>query len=318
MVIKQYSSGSGSSVKKTKIVEKGSSVSGVGESIKKIKNVSMNNNSGKKKGNKKLDVKKFPTLKLRKERDIAMDFAEKVYEVFDKLVKSVILFGSSIKNTQVAGSDIDIIIIVDDAIVNFDDKLVNWYREELGKIIQNNPYKKDLHVNTVKLTTWWEDLYRGDPVVVNVIRYGESMIDFGGFFEPFKVLLQEGRIRTSREAIYTTLNRVPSHIVRSRVAELSAIEGCYWAMIESAQALLMSIKVLPPSPEHVADLLKTNFVDKKLLKIHHVHNLRGVIELHKKIVHGDVNNIDGKTIDEYQEKSEKFFKVILKLIKEIV
>ena len=139
----------------------------------------------------KASLKNFPSLQLKTERDIAMDFAQKAYETFGKLIKSIILFGSTIKQTRTTGSDIDIIIIIDDATLKFEDKLISWYRQELGELIKSNPYKKDLHINTVKLTTWWQDLQRGDPTIINILRYGETLIDFGGFFKPLKILLQE-------------------------------------------------------------------------------------------------------------------------------
>jgi len=264
------------------------------------------------------DLNKFPTLKIKTERDIAINFALKAYEKFDKLIKSIVLFGSSAKSTSTPGSDIDIIIIIDDATVKFDEKLIMWYREELGKIIQDNPYKKDLHINTIKLTTWWEDFSKGDPTVINIIRYGESIIDLGGFFSPLKVLLQEGRVKTTPEAMYAVLNRVPGHITRSKVSEISAIEGCYWAMVESSQALLMAIKVIPPSPEHIATLLRENFVNKRLLKSKYVSDFQDLFDLHKRIIHGEIKDIDGKIIDTYQDKAEDFFKVCMDLIKEIV
>jgi predicted nucleotidyltransferase len=258
------------------------------------------------------------TLELKTERDIAMDFAEKAYKHFDKMIKSVVLFGSSAKNTNIAGSDIDIIIILDDAIVRFDDQLIMWYREELGKIIQSNPYKKDLHINTVKLTTWWEDLLKGDPVVINILRFGEAILDSGGFFNPLKILLQDGKIRTTPEAMYTILNRVPAHIIRSKTAEMGSIEGCYWAMIESSQALLMAIKKIPPSPEEIPALLEENFVSKRLLKSNYVADLRNLTVLHKKIVHGEIKDIDGRLIDDYQNKATDFFKACMSLINEII
>ena len=142
----------------------------------------------------KINVKKFPTLKIKTENEIAANFAEKVYLKFDKLIKSIVLFGSTVKNTNISGSDIDVIIIVDDATINFDGKLISWYREELSNIIRRNPYKKDLHINTIKLTTWWEDLSKGDPTIINVLRYGEVLIDYGGFFEPLKALLLQGKL----------------------------------------------------------------------------------------------------------------------------
>ena len=63
---------------------------------------------------------KNPTLKLKSETDIAMDFATKVYQRFDKIIKSIVLFGSTAKKTSRVGSDIDIIIIVDDASIKWD------------------------------------------------------------------------------------------------------------------------------------------------------------------------------------------------------
>lgn len=261
---------------------------------------------------------KYQPVNLKTEKDIAMDFATKVYQRFDKMVKSIILFGSTIKQTQTVGSDIDIIIILDDASIKFDEQLTVWYREELRKIVESNPYKKDLHVNTVRLTTWWQDLVRGDPTIINMIRYGEAIIDFGGFFNPLKILLDQGKIKPSSEAIYTCLNRVPTHIVRSKLSEISAIEGCYWAFVDSAQALLMTIKVLPPSPEHIPILLKENFVDKKLLKMQYVIWYRDLHDLHRKIMHGEIRDLPGKLIDDWQSRSQEFLNVVLKLIEEII
>ena len=262
--------------------------------------------------------KNYPTLNLKTEWDIAMDFAQKVYQKFDKLVKSIVLFGSAVKHTDVVGSDIDVIIIVDDASVMFDEKLILWYREELADIVRQNPYKQELHINTIKLTTWWQDLSRGDPVVINIIRYGEVLIDFGGFFNPLKILLQDGKIKATPESIYTCLNRVPFHITRSKQSEISSVEGCYWAMVDSAQALLMAINLLPPSPEHIALLLKENFVDKGLLKIKYVVDFRDLYDLHRRVMHGEIKDIDGKIIDSWQNKAQEFFDITLRLIKEII
>ncbi|MDP2925310.1 MAG: nucleotidyltransferase domain-containing protein [Nanoarchaeota archaeon] len=268
--------------------------------------------------NEKIDINSLPSFKLTTDRDIAMDFAEKVYQKFDKLVKSMILFGSVAKDKVTGNSDIDIIIIIDDAIVRFDEKLIMWYREELGNIIRTSPYKKDLHVNTIKLSTWWNDLLKGDPTVINVIRYGETIIDLGGFFNPLKILLDQGKIKATPESLYVLLNRVPEHIVRSKISELSCIEGCYWAIIESAQALLMSIKVLPPSPEFIAPLLKEHFVKKGLLKEKDVDDIKEIYDLHKRIIHNQVKDIDGRVVDMWQNKSDAFFKKTLNLINEII
>jgi len=267
---------------------------------------------------KKLSAKDFPTLNLINETDIALDFAKKVYQKFDKLIKSIILFGSTVKKNSTSGSDIDIIIIVDDASVKFDAELTTWYREGLGRIIQGNPYKQELHINTVKLTTWWNDLLRGDPTVINIIRYGEELIDFGGFFRPLRILLQNGRINSTPEAVYTCLERAPMHLANSKRAEISSVEGLYWAMVDSAHALLMTAKITPPSPEHIPQLLKENFVDKRLLDSRYIGWYNEVFDLHKGVMHGTIRDIDGRNLEELQKKTEHFIGVMVETINKLI
>src|SRR3989344_2690788 len=178
--------------------------------------------------------------KLISEKDIAMDFAINVQRKFSSMIKSIVLFGSQAKDTATSSSDIDIIIIIDDASIRWDAELVAWYREELSKMISSQNYSSELHINTVRLTTWWQDLLYGDPVVINILRYGEVMLDSGGFFQPLKVLLLDGKIKSTPEAVHVALQRAPTHLLRSRLSEMNAIEGVYWAMVDSAQAALMT------------------------------------------------------------------------------
>lgn len=262
--------------------------------------------------------KNFPTLQLKLESDIAMDFAIKAYEKFDKLVKSIVLFGSSVKQDVVAGSDIDIVLIIDDVAVSWDEELIAWYREELDKLVRQNPYEKSLHINTIKLSTWWEDLIRGDPVVLNILRYGESMIDFAGFFEPLKFLLLNGKIKSTPESIYSCLQRAPTHFLRSRVAELNAIEGLYWAMVDSSHAALIAAGIPPASPEHIPVDLKEVFVNSGRLKMKYVIWYRDLLMLHKKIAHGEITELKGVEIDDWQDRTKDFMRVMAELVNQNV
>ena len=285
--------------------------------VKKSKGSSLAN-SEKKKNPLIAEAKASSTFKLKDEHDVAMDFAMKAYKKFNKMIKSVVLFGSIVKKTFTAGSDIDIIIIIDDAAIKWDQELVAWYREELGRLMSQNPYGKDIHINTIKLTTWWEDLMRGDPVVLNVLRYGEALIDFGGFFEPLKMLLIDGKIRATPEAIYSALQRAPVHYARSKISELNAIEGLYWAMVDSSHAALIAANVMPPSPEHVPVNLIENFVNKGMLKRVYVDWYRGVFELHKSIAHGTITDLKGVEIDLWQSRTDEFMKVMAQLVEKLV
>ncbi len=268
----------------------------------------------KDKKSKHKHIKKYPSFDLRDDREIAMDFAARVYEKFDKLIKAIVLFGSSVKNTSTSSSDIDIVIIADDAVVKWDQELIAWYREELSKIAASNKYRKEIHITTTRITSWWSDLLKGDPTVMNILRYGETLIDVGGFFDPLKTLLIEGRIRSTPEAIYNALERAPMHFQRSKLAELGGIEGLFWAMVDSSQAALMASNINPPSPEQISLNLKETFVDKGLLKIKYVVWYRDLYVLHKKISHGEIMNIKGQEIDDWQEKTLEFIQVMVKLV----
>ena len=260
----------------------------------------------------------FPTLKLKSEQDIAYDFASKVYEKFGKIIKSIILFGSAAKKKSKEGSDIDIIIVVDDCSISWDAELIAWYREELAKLIRANPYRKPLHVNSVRLSTWWQELLRGEPVIINIVRYGQPLIDFGGFFTPLKVLLAQGKIKSSPEAIYVVLQRAPLHLARARANLLNSIEALYWAMVDSSHAALIAAKKLPPSPEHIAELLEQTFVKERLLDPRYVSWYREMYELAHEILHGKITEISAKKVHEWQERADLFVREMARLVDKII
>ncbi len=266
--------------------------------------------------NPKAEPKKevAPTLKITGEREIASDFATKVVDKFDQMVKSVVLFGSSAKKVSTPDSDIDIIIIIDDVSVRWDEELIAWYREELGKIISVNPYAKALHVNTVKLSTWWDDMMRGDPVVLNVLRYGDALIDYGGFFNPLRILLKEGKIRATPESIYTLLQRAPRHMTRAKQSMLAVVDGLYWTMVDAAHAALIAADIMPSSPEAIPEVLMENFVKTRKLDRKYVSYYTEIHSVAKDIVHGKVTSIKGKHLDDWFEKTDAFLGQMAKLV----
>lgn len=269
----------------------------------------------KKKRVKKISPKR-KTKKLKEvsqDYEIAYDFATKVYTQFKDVIKSIILFGSVSKLKEVKKSDIDLIIIIDDCTVQWDQELVAWYREELSKLIQKQKYQRKLHINTVTLSTFWEELKNGEPVTINIIRYGQALIDFGGFFEPLKIMLAKGKIRPSPEAVYNSLRRSPIHIAKARFSLVSSIENIYWSMVDAAQAALMAAGNIPPSPEHIPDMLLSVFVKDKILNPKYLDWYNQVYELAQDVIKGKLKAAEGKEIDEYIKKAEEYEKAMRKI-----
>jgi len=261
--------------------------------------------------------KKTPRKQLT-DYDTAMDFAVKTYKKFQEVIKSIVLFGSVTKDQAKKGSDIDILIIVDDCSIQWDEELTAWYREELGKIVDSQPYGQRLHINTVTLTTYWEDVREGEPAAINIIRYGQSLIDYGGFFDPLKALLAKGRIRPSTESIFTTLRRAPLHISKAKFDIINSIEHLYWAMVDSSHAALMARRQTPPSPEHVPEMLEQVFVSKKQLDQKYVRWYRELYDLAHDIAHGNVKSLTGRDIDEVMSRTVEFEKTMREITSRII
>tara|TARA_Y100000310_G_C20621376_1_gene783491 strand:- start:574 stop:1404 length:831 start_codon:yes stop_codon:yes gene_type:complete len=271
-----------------------------------------------KKDSNKSKAKTPPTMKLTSERDIAMDFATKIYKEFDQMIKSVVMFGSSAKKVTTPDSDIDVIVIIDDVAIQWDAELVAHYRGTLGDVIKSNPYKRALHINTVKLSTWWQDLMRGDPIIVNILRYGNALIDFGGFFNPLKILLKDGFIKSTPESIYTLLQRAPNHMARARTSMLATVDGLYWACVDAAHAALIAAKIKPASPEQIPEILTTTFVQKKMLDKKFVKHYAVLHELAKDIIHGRLTKVEGSDLDELYSRTDSFVGEMAKLVDNLI
>jgi predicted nucleotidyltransferase len=243
--------------------------------------------------------------------DSAYRFATKVFEKFPGILKSIVLFGSVQKGTVTRKSDIDIAIVLDDTSVKPTRKFIDWYSLEIATIIQKSDPR--IHVTTVTLTTFWENVKTGEPVAINMLRYGIPLIDTG-FFEPLKYLLLAGRIKPTEEAVYNALTRAPWHRVRANSRILGAVIDFYWVMIDSAHAALMKYGQVPPSPEHIEPMLMDNFVRTKMLNSRFVKYYKELWLTSKAVVHGDLTRVGGADYDRYRRMAEEFEAEMRKLI----
>src|SRR3989344_1447536 len=98
-------------------------------------------------------MKKYKLIKKQKKIEqiqdqnfkTAYDFAAKAYKQFNEVIKTIVLFGSVAKEKTKPSSDIDLIIIVDDCTIQWDQELIAWYREELTRLTAKQLYAKKLH-----------------------------------------------------------------------------------------------------------------------------------------------------------------------------
>jgi len=248
----------------------------------------------------------------KKDLDLAYEFAKKIYQEFKDLVKAVVVFGSSVRGKNVKG-DIDILLVIDDLSIKLSPEVLEAYRVITEKTMLK--VSKRLHITTLKFTTFWEHIKSGDPIAINILRDGVALIDTG-FIEPLQALLKQGRIRPTKESVWTYFSRSPATLANSRWHLLQATLDLYWAVIDAAHAALMSLNVIPPSPSHVADLLEEKLVKKKLLPIKYANIMRNFYKLSRMILHREVKEIHGEEYETYYKEAKAFVDHIKKFIEE--
>src|SRR3989338_432189 len=243
--------------------------------------------------------------------DIAKSFAGRVYKEFGKFISGIILFGSVTDASRDQKGDIDILIIIDDVHIVLAPEIMETYKIIVEKAILD--ISRKIHVQKMKLTSFWEYVRSGDPVAVNILRSGIALIDTG-FFDPLQLLLYQGRIRPSRESIYTYFNMSFASFNSAERHLFAAMLDLYWSAIDATHAALMRIGEVPPSPEFAAEMLREKMVKKGYLSSKQALLMNDLYFLSRRILHNEINKISGKEYDKYRERTEEYLKEIKKFI----
>ena len=244
--------------------------------------------------------------------DLAYDFTKKLYKEFGDFLKAVVLFGSTVRNKGEKQHDIDILVIVDDTSVFIGEDVTEAYRIITEKLIASVSTK--IHVTTIKFTSFWNYMRAGDPIGINILRDGLPLID-KGFFAPMQVMLYQGRIRPTYEAIWTYFEQAPKTLDNSKWHIMQATLDLYWAVIDSAHAALMKLGEIPPSPSYIADLIEKRMVKTKMIEKHYVTSLRIIYRTAKMITHREVKEVSGAHYDRYYKEALDFVTRMRKFIK---
>lgn len=253
------------------------------------------------------NIHAYPTEDLK----IAQKFAQKLKNELGDFCMAVVLFGSAVRRETTAKSDIDVLIVGNDASYQMTQELIEGYRLIVENLILQVSTK--LHVTSMTYTSFWEYAKAGDPVVVNILRDGVALLD-SGFFDPLQRLLQMGKIRPTEESIWRYFGRSPRTLLNSRWHILQATLDLYWGVIDAAHAALMRKDVVPPTPEHVAESLHKTYVKHKLLEPKYVETMEQFYKLSKAITHREIQYVTGQEYEKYYHDADEFVRRMKKLV----
>ncbi len=248
----------------------------------------------------------------RHDLDCVQQFSNIIYKELGAIIRAIVLFGSSARKHTSEKSDIDVLIVLDDLTIVLSPEVTEAYRLIVNKAIVQSSTR--LHITTMRFTAFWDYMRNGDPVGMNILRDGVAIID-SGFFEPMQMLLKKGKIRPTQESIWTYYARAPTTLQNSKWHLSQATIDLYWAVVDAAHAALMQQGVIPPTPEHVADLLDEKLVQKKLLEKKYVHTMRNFYKIMKMISHREITEVKGEEYDQYLVEADDFVKRMRAFIK---
>jgi predicted nucleotidyltransferase len=254
--------------------------------------------------------------KIKEERKriaIIKRFTKEVLKKYGPLIRSVVLFGSTARGSWGKESDIDVFVIIDDTKQKISPSMKEKMEDGFDEIARKLSKKLSVQ-QPYLLTEFWNMVRIGHPIVFNFIREGVPVFD-KDIFLPIKRLLQMGEIKPSKEAVEKYIDRAPKRLKRVENAKMYMVaEDCYYAMLESLQAVLMFLGKSPPRPPDAAEAMRKTLVQMNFVKPEYADWLEGVIARRKAIEHKKLKGIDGKELDDWIEKAKKFVKEMQKTL----
>ena len=253
----------------------------------------------------------------KKERlNILKNFTKDVLKKYGQYIRSIVLFGSTARDEFHGQSDIDIFIIIDDTRHRVSPTLKEKMERDFDSIAKK--ISKQISIQQpYLLTEFWRMVREGHPIIFNFIREGVPVYDKDVFL-PIKRLLQMGEIKPSKEAVEKYIERGPKRIRRVENGKMyMVVEDCYYAMLESGQAVLMFLGKSPPRPSDAPEMLRKTLMPMKLVDDQTVKYLEDIIELRKKVEHKQIKKISGQEVDEWLKKARSFVKKMQDMIVKI-
>ena len=248
-----------------------------------------------------------------------------VLEKFERYVVSYVGVGSILRGDGNPKSDIDVFMIIDDTDVKqmsrmeLQDKIRSIVYSMSLQAQEMTGIKIPLHIQTYLLTDFWDMLKDcNSPVIYTFLRDGIPFFD-RGIYRPWRILLEMGRIKPSREAVAKHTESGDLFYERAKKKLLSVVvEDLYYSVLNPAQSLLMLMGIAPPTHKETAQLFSELIVKReKLVTKKYADILSEFVSLFKKWEYNEITEISGSESEKFMKKADDFRKTILPIIEKL-
>lgn len=242
----------------------------------------------------------YENLKLSRE------FSKKLLGELKELVRSIVIFGSNTNSTLNKNSDIDLMIVLDNVSVYVSPELRESYYIIVNKLIEEISPK--FHILTVNLSDLWDMARKGDPILINILRFGVALFD-RDLVTSMQYLLEIGKIKPTKEALLNYKSRGELLLNDNSKHLVDAVLDLYYSVVDMTHALLILEKITPPSPKEMPFLLKKHYSNNNKFS-KHINTVDTFYKLAKKIEHKEKFLLDGKKYDSYHNMAKEYILVV--------
>jgi len=244
---------------------------------------------------------------LRMKMKAAERFTLLARKKFGNMIKGVAVIGSLARGDFVPGSDIDILVVIDDTQRDIPEEL----KEKLLAMLVDMGKKidKKIQIQLHTLTELFQFAKEGDNIIYNFLRHMKPVYD-GGILKPLERLLKSGEIKPTKEAMARSLDGAEFYLKKIDQYVEWILERYYRAITWATNALVMSLGENPVSVPEMPIVLQ-KYADQGLIDPELPAIAAEVIKIYKAVEHGDRKP---KLEDAYQlePRVRKFIEAIKK------
>jgi len=231
---------------------------------------------------------------------------------YGKIIKAMWIYGSVVRGESKATSDIDLMIILDDAVMDIELNTILEIRQfayELGEEFKS----LNIHPQRPLTSTDFLDvLVSGEPWIITSLKDAVSIYDPSNFLETVRKLIEREPDKISGTEVL--LSRAEYSLFNARKIIVENITtNLFNVLVNSSKMVLSQIDLVPPSISTIDEVLRENFRNEKLIRHQDIEFLKELNEIQKKVKRGKITTIDIKTLSNYIERTKSFLKNMNKL-----
>lgn len=240
--------------------------------------------------------------------ELARKFSRILKDELKEMLCDVVFFGSAAKNTahEIYGSDIDVLVIIDDRTKQMSEELAEGYRIIAKKAAAMTSLR--LHINTLRMSGFFEYALNGDPIATNILKDGIPMLN-QGFFETLQHLSSKGKVQPNREIIWAYYHKAPISMLAAKGHIMMAVMDLYWACLNATHSMMQKFGEVPYTPEHTIEILKSRAKEFGI-PLKNIEDFAKIRDAERRVANREIQEMSGKEYDELRKKAKTYLDAV--------